>query len=142
MSKIDSFLKGANLYSIEYVGFLILKFTISDSSIFYNEFNDISIEFISGHDIKNNNLDSPKHSIEIFELYGLSISYSEILNDKRLLIRFENGLIITSKIEVDVLIDRNWMINVLDSSGNYILNDANELFSSNDMIKIIANLSD
>lgn len=135
MSKINSLLKDANLYSIEYVGHFILKFTISDKSEFYNKFQDIAIEFISGYEIEKANFDNSTIPAEIFELFGLSICSSEI-NNNDLILTLENDFKIITKIDEDELTDRNWMIKTLDND-NFILNDANELFASSDMKIII-----
>lgn len=136
MSKINSLLKDANLYSIEYVGYLILKFTISDKSEFYNKFQDIAIEFISGYEIEKGNVDNSTIPAEIFELFGLSICSSEI-NNNDLILTLENDFKIITKIDEDELTDRNWMIKTLDNNDNFILNDANELFASSEMKIVI-----
>ena len=136
MSKINSLLKDANLYSIEYVGYLILKFTISDKSEFYTEFQDIAIEFISGYEIEKANINNSTIANEIFELFGTSICYSEIKNN-HLILTIENDFKIITKIDEDELTDRNWMIKVLDNNDSFILNDANELIASSDMKNII-----
>ena len=134
MYNLNYLLKEANLYSIEYIGYFILKFSISSDSNFYNKFQDIAIEFNSGCEILNINTENVSIIPEIFNLYGFNISNIEIEAEfNKLIISFENGYQIKSIIENDELIDRNWVIRAIEDNDNYILNDSNEIFFSEEM---------
>lgn len=137
MNNINRLLKDANLYSIEYCGYFILKFSISSNSIFYNKFENIEIEFISGCNILNSDSTNKSANEEVFNLYGSNILSVKFEEDNQLEIGFDNNSKILSILEEDELYDRNWIIRPVNNKDSYILNDSNEIFYTEDMKELI-----
>lgn len=137
MNNINRLLQDANLYSIEYCGYFIIKFSISNDSIFYNKFENIEIEFISGCSILNSNSTNKSANEEVFNLYGSNILSVEIEEDNQLEIWFDNNSKILSILEEDELYDRNWIIRPVNNKDSYILNDSNEIFYTENMKEFI-----
>jgi hypothetical protein len=132
MTDIDSLLKDGNLYSIEYVGFFIFKFSLSNKSILYNSVNELIVEFNNGLNIFKNNLKIENEN-NVFDLFGLSITNCKIENDI-LKIYLENNYKLESINSEDNLIDRIWVIKTYNDK-TYIINDSNEINYSDDLKK-------
>ena len=137
MKRIDILLKDANLYSIEYCGFFILKFSISSDSIFYNKFENIEIEFISGCSVLYSNSSNKSADEVIFSLYGSNILSAKFKENNQLEIMFDNNSKIVSNLKEDELFDRNWIIKPVNDKSSYILNDSNEIFYTENMKELI-----
>lgn len=137
MNNIDRLLKDGNLYSIEYCGFFILKFSISSNSVFYHEFDGIQIEFISGCNIIDSKGVSKSANQEIFNLYGSDIVRVKLETGNQLQIYFENSYKIISILEEEKIYDRNWIIKPVNNNDSYILNDSDKLFYTENMKALI-----
>lgn len=133
MNNISKLFIGANLYSIEYAGLFILKFSVSNSSMFYDKFQDIVIELISGCEMFDENDKKLLVVKNILSLYGLNVLDVKVGKNNQLFIYFENSYKIISVIETNELYDRNWLIRPPDDVSSYIMSDSNELFSSDNM---------
>ncbi|MFZ1456144.1 MAG: hypothetical protein WAT22_17500 [Saprospiraceae bacterium] len=131
MIDINKILYNANLYSIEFSGFISLKFTLTDESTLNNICDDVTLEFINGAILIDNNGKKVESIQNIFYLFGSSIKYSALLNNG-IEIEFDNGFKIKSEnpnVE-DELLDRNWVLSET-VSGNYIIfNDTNNIVVS------------
>lgn len=132
MIDIDSLLKDGNLYSIEYTGFFIFKFSLSSKSILYNSVNELIVEFNNGLNIFKNNLKIENEN-NVFDLFGLSITNCKIENNI-LKIYLENNYKLESINSEDNLIDRIWVIKTYNDK-TYIINDSNEINYSDDLKK-------
>ncbi|HVG16870.1 MAG TPA: hypothetical protein VM935_18000 [Chitinophagaceae bacterium] len=137
MNNIDALLKNANLYSIEYCGYYILRFTISNGSAFYHKFENIEIEFISGCSIVDVNITRELGSEDIFRLYGANVLSTKFEENYQLNIWFDNSCKVVSTLEEDVLCDRNWVITPVNNKESYILSDFSEIFYSDNMKDLI-----
>lgn len=132
MTDIDSLLKDGNLYSIEYTGFFIFKFSLSNKSILFNSVNELIVEFNNGLNIFKNDLVIENEN-NVFDLFGLSITDCKIENNK-LKIYLENNYKLESINSEDNLIDRIWVIKTYNDK-TYIINDSNEINYSDDLKK-------
>lgn len=133
MTDIDSLLKDGNLYSIEYTGFFIFKFSLSNKSILFNSVNELIVEFNNGLNIFKNDLVIENEN-NVFDLFGLSITDCKIENNK-LKIYLENNYKLESINSEDNLIDRIWVIKTYNDK-TYIINDSNEINYSDDLKNI------
>ncbi len=135
MVHLNSILKGANVYSIEYTGYLIFKISISNNAKLYEDVESINIEFISGCTIVKENSPLPLHTA--FQLYGLDISEATLDLNKMLKIQFENGVVVSSLASEDDLYDRCWELKIIGKINGSIVNDTVDIFVSESIKTII-----
>lgn len=133
MFDFNKILKDAQVYSIEYCGFYVLKFSISNELNFSRYFQDITVEFTSGIDMLSNNKVKADLDEEVLKLYGMDVLDAQCTVDKRLKIKFSNGYIIQSLQDENELVDRDWVIEVTNDKDNYILCDRGHLYFSNNI---------
>lgn len=130
MKDINSILKDGNLFSIEYTGFFIFKFSLSSKSVLYNSVNELFVEFNNGLNIfKNNSIIENENNI--FDLFGLSIINCKVENDI-LKIYLENNYKLESINSEDKLIDRIWVIRSYNDK-TYIINDSDKIYYSDNL---------
>ena len=121
----------ANLYSIEFSGFISLKFSLAEDSTLNSICDDVTLEFNNGTILTDNDGKKVESIQNIFYLFGSSIKYSTLLKND-IEIGFDNGFKIKSdnhNVENELL-DRNWVLKET-VSGNYIIfNDTNNTIVS------------
>ncbi|WP_445718031.1 hypothetical protein [Flavobacterium sp.] len=137
MFDFNKALKNANVYSIEYCGFFSLKFSIYNELKFYENFQDVKIEFISGSVIVDSNGNNYSTEEKVFDLYGLSVLDAKLTEYNQFEIEFENGYKILSVVEENDLVDRVWVFKITDENDNYIFYDSTELFFSESMVDLL-----
>lgn len=97
----------------------------------WGQWKAVTLEFINGAILIDNNGKKVESIQNIFYLFGSSIKYSALLNNG-IEIEFDNGFKIKSEnpnVE-DELLDRNWVLSET-VSGNYIIfNDTNNIVVS------------
>lgn len=140
MFNFNKLLKNANLYSIEYCGYFIFKFAISNELVTNVKIQDIKIEFNIGCAfIDTFELDYSFYT-KVLNLYGKNIVNVLLIVNNHLLIEFDNGYkIISTNNEIDNnLIDRYWVISDIECYENYIFNDMYNIFIADSMAALVS----
>jgi len=135
MININILLNNAEVYSIEYSGFFTLKFTVSNESLFSNEFTELKLDFVSGLELysieKNEN-----ELYKILDFYGTNVTHATLTTEKKIQLEFSNGNKILSLQDDSDMTDRDWILYSDDLNENYIINDGSEIYISESFKRI------
>lgn len=120
----------SSLYSIEFSGILSFKFSVNVNSKYYQKYDDIIIEFVSGCTFIDINKNLILKNENIFDLVGLDVSNCVLKENNILEIVLDERFSIRSEMDTFDLLDRQWVLRDLKNEI-YIINDGYQILKSN-----------